>query len=257
MSGDRFLVELRQVQNSERILKFRSLLKIGHDVERRFLQYRQMSGARFLVELRQVQNSELILKFRSLLKIGHDFWTEASPNDQDGPMMPAEMLERETDLIQLFLSGDSLEVAHTVSGYVAKKLLARFNCELCNPGITGTEHTMMSRNNRYLECLTRGGLTVPSIPLADFVSSSFVLLDYNADSFIKATVVRPIAEHLLLNYSPKHVFTCDNHIENGYKFAARTIVNIFFDNKLKIFCNEVRNDTVRTFIRRQRKKAAT
>ena len=65
-----------------------------------------------------MQNSELILKFWSLLKIGHDFWTEASPNDQDEPMMPAELLERETDLIQASLSGDSLEVAHTVSGYV-------------------------------------------------------------------------------------------------------------------------------------------
>ena len=53
-----------------------------------------MSGGRFLVEIREVQNSERILKFRSFLKIWHDFWTEASPNDQDEPMMPAELLER-------------------------------------------------------------------------------------------------------------------------------------------------------------------
>ena len=97
---------------------------------------------------------------------------------------------------------------------------------------------------------------MPSSPLADFVSSSFALLDY-ADSFIKAPVVRPIAEHLLLKYSPKHVFTCDNQVENGYKFSARTLVNISFSNKPKIFCNEVRKDTVTTFKSRQRKKTAT
>ena len=49
--------------------------------------------------------------------------------------------------------------------------------------MTGTEDSTKSRNNQYLECLTRGGLTVPSIPLAYFVSSSFALLNY-ADSFI-------------------------------------------------------------------------
>ena len=124
-----------------------------------------------------MQNSERILKFWSLLKIGHDFWTEASPNDQDEPMMPAELLERETDLLQASLSGDSLEVAHTVSGYVAKKLLSCFNCELCITKMTGTEDSTKSRNNQYLECLTRGGLTVPSIPLVYFVSSSFALLN--------------------------------------------------------------------------------
>ena len=77
-----------------------------------------MGGRRFLVGLREVQNSERILTFRSLLKIGHDFWTEASLNDQDEPMMPAELLERETDLLQASLSGDSLEghiLSHVMS----------------------------------------------------------------------------------------------------------------------------------------------
>ena len=164
-----------------------------------------------------------------MLKIGHDFWTKAS-NDQDEPMMLAELLDRETDLLQPSLSGDSLEVAHTVSGYVAKKLLARFKCEVCIPTMTGTEDTTKPRNNKFLEFSSRVCLTVPSIPLADFVSSSVALLDY-ADSFIKASEVCSIAEHLLLKYSPKHVVTCDKHVENGYKFTARTIVNIFFNNK--------------------------
>ena len=225
-------------------------------VEKRFSQYRQMSGGRFLVGLREVKNSERILKFRSLLKVGHDFWREGSSIHQDEPTIPAELLQRETDLLEASLSGDSLEVAHTISGYVAKKLLARFKCETCIPKMTGREDMKHLDKNQYFECLTRGGLTVPSTSLADFVSSSFALLDY-ADTYIQTPAVRPIAEHLLLKYSPKHVFTCENHVENGYKFAARTIVNIFYNNKQKILCNKVRKDAVKTFKRRQREKAAT
>ena len=61
-------------------------------------------------------------------------------------MRPAELLERETDLLQAPLSGDSLEVAHAYC--------RRFNCELFIPKMTGTEDTTKRRNNQYLECLT-------------------------------------------------------------------------------------------------------
>ena len=81
-----------------------------------------MGGRRFLVGLRAVQNSERILTFRSLLKIGHDFWTEASLNDQDEPMMPAELLERENDLLQASLSGDSLE------GHILSQVMSLRSC---------------------------------------------------------------------------------------------------------------------------------
>ena len=80
--------------------------------------------------------------------------------------------------------------------------------------------------------------------MVKFVSACFVLFDY-ADKFIarhnKSTIWES-AERILETYSPKYIFTCEQHTEKGLKFTAK-IVNIFY-NKQKLASDEVWKHTV-------------
>ena len=46
--------------------------------------------------------------------------------------------------------------------------------------------------------------------------------------------VRGSAERSLDIYSPIYIFICVQHTEKGLKFAARIVVNIFYNNKQKL-----------------------
>ena len=85
------------------------------------------------------------------------------------------------------------------------------------------------------------------------MSSSFAILDYAKDH-IENNLVRHIAELLLKKYAPKSIFACDQHSEEGSKFASRAVVNIFYNNKQKICRDDVRKDAVKSFKKRQRSK---
>ena len=163
-------------------------------------------------------------------------------------------MECETDLLDASLSSDSLEVAHLIAGYFAKTLLTRFKCDHCISSMTNSgASTEYSFKNKYFDTLNRGGLTVPSTALSDFVSSSFVILDY-AKYHIENNLVRHTAELLLKKYAPKSIFACDQHSEEGFKLASRTVVYIFCNNKQKICRDDVRKDAVKSFQKRQRSK---
>ena len=161
---------------------------------------------------------------------------EEKDSHQEQPIIPDVLMECETDLLDASLSSDSLEVAHLIAGYFAKTLLTRFKCDHCISSMTN-----------------RGGLTVPSTALSDFVSSSFVILDY-AKYHIENNLVRHTAELLLKKYAPKSIFACDQHSEEGFKLASRTVVYIFCNNKQKICRDDVRKDAVKSFQKRQRSK---
>ena len=77
---------------------------------------------------------------------------------------------------RISLSSDSLEVAHLIAGYVAKKLLTRLKCDHCVSSMTNSKDSSeYSFKNKYLDALYRGGLTVPSTALSDYMSSSFAI----------------------------------------------------------------------------------
>ena len=139
-----------------------------------------MSGGKFLVGLREMQSSERILKCRSLLKAGIDFWIEEKDSHHEQPIIiPDVLMECESDSLDASLSSDSLEVAHLIAGCVAKKLLTRLKCDHCVSSMTNCKDSSeYSVKNKYLDALNRGGHTVPSTALSDFVSSSFANLDY-------------------------------------------------------------------------------
>ena len=226
-------------------------------LENRFSQYRQMSGGRFLVSLREVLSSERILTCRSLLKENINFWEEGLKPvlKNDHSILLDILAQHESEIQELSLSPDSKEVAYTISGYISKKLIKRFQCEMCSLAMVGNDRDN-AIEKQYFDLLSRGGLTIPSNQMAEFVGTCFAILDY-ADKFIakhNQSTIRESAEIILETYSPKYIFTCEQHSEKGLKFASKIVVNIFYNNKQRLASDEIRKQAVNYFKKRQRSK---
>ena len=141
MSGGRFLVSLREVQNSERILRCRSLIK---------------ADINFWKE--DLGTDKPAYDFGSIITI---------------------LNEHHTEIMEATLDSDSGEVSTTIAGYIAKKLAKRSKCDACKSLLIANQ--MDLDENHYLKLLSRGGLTVPSSKLAEFTSNCFAILDYTED----------------------------------------------------------------------------
>lgn len=225
-------------------------------IERRFSQYRQMSGGRFLVSLREVLTSERILICRSLLKEDINFWEDdlLVRHEMDCTNLGITLSHYENEIFDLSLSKDSEDVAYTIAGYVSKKLIKRFKCGACQ--VLMIEQDENQPPNEYFKSLSRGGLTIPSQYINNFVCNCFAILDY-ADKFIEKhneVSTRVAAEYVLKTYASNEIFTCEKHTESGRRFAAKIIVNIFFNNKQKLAADSVRESEVKAFKTRQRLK---
>ena len=68
---------------------------------------------------------------------------------------------------------------------------------------------------------------MPSPALADFSCNGSIIQRYSIVS------VREAGQYVISKYCPNAMFTCDEHIEWGTKFATK-IVNIFYNNKQKL-----------------------
>ena len=147
-------------------------------IVRHFSQYRQMSGRRFLVSLREVLNTERILSRGSLIKTDINFWKkdlQPESNEYESHEIIGEMLrDRIEEISESVLDDGSSEVATTISGYIAKKLLKQSKSKDCEKKLT--VHDQDLQNNQYLTLLSRGGLSVPSKELAEFVLQFWILL---------------------------------------------------------------------------------
>ena len=216
-----------------------------------------MSGGRFLVSLREVLTTERILTCRSLLKENINFWEEnlkpVQKNDSSGLL--DILAQHESDIHELSLSSDTKEVAYTIAGYVSKKLIKRFKCEKCSLLMVGADSDD-AKEKQYFDLLSRGGLMIPSSQMAGFICACFAILDYSDKFIVKhdESTTRESAERILETYSPKYVFTCEQHTAKGYKFAGKIVVNIFYNNKQKSTLDEVRKNAVTHLKKRQRSK---
>ena len=95
--------------------------------------------------------------------------------------------------------------------------------------------------NNYFHLLSRGGLTIPSPPLAEFVVNGFALLDSIDETIMKFPTIptKTAAEFVLRKYSQPVRFTCKHHLAWGLQFSTKTIINIFYNNKQKISTDSV------------------
>ena len=137
-----------------------------------------MSGGRFLVGLREVEISERILVTKSLLRESIIFWNEdVHPNNTESSKMEnfkAKLNELSSDFECCTLDHDAKQVAAVVAGYAAKKIIKRSQC---GQTLTAINPQNSFKEFEYLSKLNRGGLTLPSVDLAQYVSKSFAMLE--------------------------------------------------------------------------------
>ena len=90
------------------------------------------TGGRFIVSLREVPNTERILSCRSLIKNDVNIWNEDLQQSESNKDESYEMID---EMLRV-LDDDSSEVATTISGYIAKKLLKRSKSKDCEKKLT-------------------------------------------------------------------------------------------------------------------------
>ena len=108
-----------------------------------------------------------------------NFWEEDLK--PDNPCDNVKQLMQKVDRLQIAiqessLDDDSRDVATTIAGYISKKLQTRSKCTSCSKMLIADKDGI--ENDKYLNILSRGRMTVPSTDLADFVDDCFAILDY-------------------------------------------------------------------------------
>ena len=101
--------------------------------------------------------------------------------------------------------------------------------------------------------LNRGGLTIHSPNLVNYVCDAFALLSATENVLINQS--KPTSRNAAkgLSYMMGCCnFTFDNHKVDGQKVVISTIVNVFFNNKRKISTASVRKDNVDSFKKQKR-----
>ena len=113
-----------------------------------------------------------------------------------------EMLrDRKEEISESVLDDYSSEVATTISGYIAKKLLKRSKYKDCEKKITVYDKDW--KNEQYLTLISRGGLYVSSKELAEFVSNCFAILHFVESDVLSNGQVTRSAMYVLKYYGPK------------------------------------------------------
>ena len=215
-----------------------------------------MSGGRFLVSLKDVECSEKILKIKSLLREGIDIDEDVKVIDDY--TAPLTKMNEEIDLMirdvgRLSLSPETKDISNHVAGYVAVKLQASVN------GCCGKRLINAGENSdNYHKKLSRGGLTVASEALENYVATGFSILDACETTIVKSGIPSRIAgEFLLKKYLSvdEYGFACTGHeSETGAKIIRR-ITNVFFNNKRKCLTDAVTDDRVKKFKSNKRTKS--
>ena len=220
MSGGRFLVSLREVNNSEKILLLNSIIK---------------ADLNFWEENIYAKNTidSVTLELHTRLD------------------------EMANEISECQLNEESKEVAVSIAGYVAKTLSSRSDCNQCKEKLIFSNKDNGHDHDKYLRLLSCGGLTVPSLALTDFIFQTFSILHYISPTIHEVTKnknIRKITENVL----PKHLnkvvnFACVNHEDWAVRFSVRACINIFYNNEQKITNQSVRKDQIKDFKKRQTK----
>ena len=119
--------------------------------------------------------------------------------------------------------------------------------------ITGSVD-MENPGHEYLIILKRGGLTISSPNLVNYVCDVFAVLSAAENVLINQSKLtsRNAAKEALSYMMGCSNFTCENDKVDGQKVVISTIVNVFFNNKRKISTASVRKDNVASFKKQKR-----
>ena len=199
-----------------------------------------------------------ILRCRALLKVGYDYWLEDTDESQEVSVCEETrrfmetLEEKEVEIAEATLSSESEEVAYYIAGNIAKRITRDNNCEQCKIQLIGYTDDEDAPWNSYLLNLSRGGLTVPSREFFYFISNGYALLDLFEEHI--GNSARHISLIALEKYCQNSAVGCQAHKEKNRRFSFKVIVNTFFNNKQKQSTDAVRQDAVKSFKQRQRRK---
>ena len=191
MCGGRFLISLREVLNSERILSCRSLIK---------------ENINFWEENIDRDAEESLDSINSLFD------------------------KRADNIMEAIFDDGAREVATTISGYVAKKPIKQSFCNLCKQTLgsqeVDLEHDsylkLLSRRGLFVPSRQLADFVCSCFSFLDFRKKEIVLLEMP---------VAKVATYILKRYGSFPHFSCNMHHDWSFKFASKIVVNIFFNNK--------------------------
>ena len=215
MSGWRFLVSLREVCTSEKILRCPSLLKLGDSY---WLQEE----------------------------------TEHTEEDENVNASVREL--EESEIVEASLCDRSKDVADCIAGGSLWKLQNKHKCNACSSLMIATNKNPTSEKGTYLQTLSRGGLPNPSEEFSEFVCTLFAQTEMIDKQLSGQQSVCKICCVALDNYAPNSLFACSKPIYSCRKRTIQFVVNTFYKNKQKISNDKVRKDCVKAFKSRQRTK---
>ena len=219
-------------------------------LERKFSRCRQMNGGNFLVSLREVLSVEKTLLWNTLLKKGINCWHD----DQSTKSLSEETTQHfktqpdlmSIDIYKASLSDNSKEVAVYIAGHVCKQLNSSFKCEDCLIMHTRvTDAVAAEPSPKFLQLLSRNGLSVPSDEIKQYVCNGFAILDVIEDTILKNfshIPMRTVAIFALTHYGSNIAFACQDHFDCTAKLVSKIIANIYFNNKQKLADDMVRKD---------------
>ena len=222
MSGGNFLVSLREVNSSEKILLLRTMVKEG-------INFWEEPGLYKPLDNDALENFHI------------------------------EISEMANEIIAAELSEDSRQVSANVAGYIARQIQKRVDCTECAIKVEAKDKNTI--NSSYINLLSRGGLKHPSPSLADFVANAFGILDITSDTitrYSKTTTLKSnmLALEVLNNFNNSVNFACDEHKDAARRISARAVVNVFFNNKRLEKSAQVREQKVAKFKSNKRTKKA-
>ena len=113
---------------------------------------------------------------------------------------------------------------------------------------------MENPDHEYLIILNRGGLSIPSPNLMNYVYDVFAVLSATENVLISQSKLtsRNAAKEALSYIMGCCNFTCENHKVDCQKVVISTTVNVLFNNKRKISTASVRKDNAASFKKQKR-----
>ena len=146
------------------------------------------------------------------------------------------------------------ELGFTYRVILPKKIKDRF--EDCHIEYVVWETKVGNADSAYLKIISRGGLTVPSYSLSNYVCKAFSLLDYFIEIINKLDIpARTTCKYTLINMLDSYQsISCLNHEIKIQLFVNRVTSNIYLNNKKKLSTDFVSDDTMKSFKKRQREK---
>lgn len=216
MSGGRFLVSAKDVAHSENILKIKTLIKEGFDI---------------------------------------DDSLKTNPDHSKITAHLLEALDCQiNDESSLQLEESSRNVSDHIAGYIAYKCKKAFkNCGECS--FVSNDGDQTDIDSSYTALLSRGGLLTPDKNLSEAVSKSFAILDICSTTIANSMLPSITAGLLILQkYITLPEIACGKHEKAFFKSVFRVVCNCFFDSQSKRKNETIIDNRVQSFKKSKRNK---